>query len=87
LNIGRLDSVLQKGAVDFLGQCVDERGIALELGKSERRPEAPDYRVHQISDDVLSMVEFDLGKEARVARDIGDGEIGQFRLRKQYNLL
>jgi hypothetical protein len=82
LEIGRLNSILQERAVDLLGYRVDESGIALKLGKSEGRPEALDRRVHEIGDDVLRVVEFDPGQEARIAGDIGYGEIGQFRFRK-----
>src|SRR5262249_2599846 len=46
--IGRLDSVLQERAVDLLGHRVDEGGIALKLGKPERRSEALDHRVHEV---------------------------------------
>ena len=37
LEIGRLDNVLQHRAVDLRGRRVDESGVALELGKAERR--------------------------------------------------
>src|SRR5215469_9303393 len=85
LKIGRLDGVLKERAVDLLGHGVDEGGIALKLGKPERWSEALDDRVHEIGDDVLRMVEFDPCEEARIAGDIGDGEIGQFRFRKHHN--
>jgi hypothetical protein len=83
LEIGRLDGILQERAVDLLVYRVDESGIAFELGKSEGRPEALDHRAHEIGDDVLRMVEFGRGEEARIAGNIGDDEAGQLRRRKQ----
>jgi len=67
--------VLQERTVDVLGDRVDEGGIALELGKAKGRSEALDHRVHEIGNDVLRMVEFDRGEEARIAGDIGDDEV------------
>src|SRR5262249_21967508 len=86
LKIGRLDSVLEERAVDLLGHGVDEGGIALELGKSEGRSEAFDHRVHEISYNILPVVELDTSEETRIAGDIGDHEVGRFRLRKHRNL-
>ena len=80
LEIGRLDSVLQHRAIDLRGHGVDESGVALEFGKAEGRSKALDHRVHEIGDDVLRVVELDPSEEARIARDIGDCEIGQFRV-------
>ena len=75
LEIGRLDDVLQERTVDILGDHVVEGGIALELGKATGRSEALDHRVHEIGNDVLRMVEFGRGEEARIAGDIGDDEV------------
>src|SRR6516164_8186168 len=85
LKIGRLDGILQERAVDLLGHGIDEGGIAFKLGKPERRPEALDHRVDEIGDNVLRVVEFDPRKKARIAGDIRDREIGQFRFRKHRN--
>jgi hypothetical protein len=86
LEIGRLDRILQHRAVDLRGHRVDESGVALELGQAEGRPQALDHGVHEVGDDVLGVVEFDPGKKARIAGDIGDDEAGGFRLRKHCNL-
>jgi hypothetical protein len=86
LEIGRLYNNLQHRAVDLRGRRVDESGVTLELGKAERRPQTLDYRVHEIGNDILRMVELNASEEARITRDVGDCEIGQLGLRKHCNL-
>jgi hypothetical protein len=49
------------------------------------RPETIDHRIHEIGNDVR-VVELNSGEEARIARNIGDDEVGRFRLRKHCNL-
>ena len=75
LEIGALDRVLQKRTVDLLGHCVNECGVALELGEAKRGPQSLHHRVHEIGDDVLRVLELDRREEAGVAGDIGDREI------------
>src|SRR5262249_6516530 len=55
-------------------------------GKAEGRSKALDHPVHQIGNDVLRVVELNTSEEARIARDIGDNEVGRFRVRKHRNL-
>jgi hypothetical protein len=73
-----LDGVLKQRSVDPVGDRVDKNSIALEFGKSERRPQGPHHRVHQVGYDILGVVEFDTCEKAGIAGDIGDGETGGF---------
>ena len=74
--VAALDRVLQQRSVDALGDRVDERRVAFELGQAEHRPDVRDHRAHQVGQDVLGMVELRSGKEAGVAGDVGDDEAG-----------
>ena len=56
--IGLLDRILQERPVDPVGERVNERRVAFELGEAERGPERPDQRIHDVSDDVLGVIEF-----------------------------
>ncbi len=79
--IRSLGGILEKRPVDLVGQRIDERRVAFELGEAERRPERPDQRIHDVGDDVLRVVEFDAGHEVGIAGNVGDDETGRFRLR------
>ena len=85
--IGLLDRILQERPVDFVGERIDESGVAFEFGQTERRTQRLEQRVHDVGDDVLGVVEFDAGHEIRVAGNVGDHETGQFRLRKHGDFL
>jgi hypothetical protein len=74
---GLLDGILQQRAVDLGGGRVNERRVAFEFREAERRTQRPDQRIHDVGDDVLGVVEFDAGHEARVAGDVGDRETGR----------
>ena len=74
--VAALDRVLELRPVDRLGDRVDERRVALELGELERRPERRHDRRHQVGQDVLGVVELGAGEEAGVAADVGDDEAG-----------
>ena len=76
--VGALDGVHQRRAVDGLGDDVGERGVAFELGQPEGRPEAADDRVDEVGEDVLRVIELDPGEIAGVAGDVGDDETGGF---------
>ena len=71
-----LDRILEERSVDLVRGRVDERRVALELGETERRTQRPQQRIHDVGDDVLSVVEFDARYEACVARNVGDHETG-----------
>ena len=76
--IAVFDGVLEGRAVDGVGDEVGKGSVALELRESEGRPERPDDRVRQVSQDVLCMVQLDTGDIARVPADIGEHEAGGF---------
>jgi hypothetical protein len=84
--IGLFDNILQHRAVDFRGRGVNESGVAFELGEAEGRPKALDHRIHEIGNDILGVVELDPGEEAGVTGDIGDDEVGRFRVREHCDL-
>ena len=83
--VGSLDGVLQERPVDLVRDRIDEGGVAFELRQAKRRAKSPDHRVHEVGDDVLGVVEFDAGKKAGVAGNIGDDETGGFWFRKHRN--
>jgi hypothetical protein len=51
----------------------------------ERRTQRADDRVHEIGEYILRVVEFDAGKIAGIAGDVGDQETGAFRLGQHGN--
>ena len=66
--VAALDRVEQHRPVDRLGGHVRERGVALELGQPEVGPERGDDRADQVGQDVLRVVELDVGEVARCSR-------------------
>ena len=68
------DRLLERGSLDGRRHHVGERGVALELGELEHRPEAADDGRHEVGEDVLGVVELDPGEIAGVATDVGDDE-------------
>jgi len=77
------DAVLEGRPVELGRDHVDERGVALELGQPEGRPQAPDDDIGEVGQDVLGVIELDTGEVARVPADVGDdetGRIGSFQL-------
>ena len=73
--------------VDLVGDRVHEGGVAFELGEAERGPERPHQSIHDVGDDVLSVIELDAGHEARITGNVGDRETGRFRLSKHRGAL
>jgi hypothetical protein len=74
--IRRLDCILRERSVDLVGGRVDECRVALGFGETERRTERSQQRVHDVGDDVLTVVEFDAGYEFCIAGNVGDHETG-----------
>ena len=74
--VAALDRVLQERAIDGLGDRIDERRVAFELGQAEHRPDVRDHGAHQVGQDVLGMVELGPGQEAGVSGDVGNDEAG-----------
>ena len=81
--VGPLDRLLQRRALDRRRDDVGEGGVALELGQAQHRPQAADDRRDEVGEDVLGVVELDAGEVAGVAADVGDDEAGRFRLADQ----
>ncbi len=74
-----LDRVEKHRPVDLLGRRESEGGVALELGQPEVGPERRDDGTGEIRQDVLGVVQLDVGKVARVPGNIGDQEAGGLR--------
>ena len=74
--VAALDGVEEHRAVDRLGGHPGERGVTLELGQPEVGPQRRDDRADQVGQDVLGVIELDVGEVARVAGDVGDQEAG-----------
>ncbi len=72
--IASFDRVEEHRPIDRLAQREGERGIALELGQPEIRPERGDHRADEVGQDVLSVLELHVGQVAGVAGDVGDQE-------------
>ena len=56
-----------------------EGRVAFELGQPEVRPERRDDGADEVGQDVLRVVELDVGEVAGVAGDVGDQEAGGLR--------
>ncbi len=56
-----------------------EGGIALQFGQPEVGPERRDDGADEVREDVLGVVQLDVGEVARVAGDVGDQEAGGLR--------
>ena len=77
--VAALDGVEQHRAVDRLGRHPGERGVAFELGQPEVRPERRHDRADEVGQDVLRVIELDVGEVAGVAGDVRDQEAGGLR--------
>ncbi len=77
--VAPLDRVEEHRPIDPLGCRVGEGGIALELRQPEVGPECRDDGADEVRQDVLRVVQLDVGEVARVAGDVGDQEAGGLR--------
>ena len=77
--VAALDGVEEHRAIDRLADHVRERGVAFELGEPEVRPQGGDDGADQVREDVLRVLELDIGEVARVPGDVGDQEAGGLR--------
>ena len=77
--VAALDRVEEHRPVDRLGRREGECGIALELGQPEVRPERRDDGADEVREDVLGVVQLDVGEVAGVPGDVGDQEAGGLR--------
>ena len=77
--VAALDRVEEHRPVDPLGRHERECGIALELGQPEVRPERSDDGTDQVREDVLCVVQLDVGEVACVSGDVRDQEAGGLR--------
>src|SRR4051812_3184556 len=77
--VAALDRVEQHRAVDRLRRHEGEGGVAFELGETEVRSERRDDRADEVRQDVLRVIELDVGEIPRVAGDVGDQETGSLR--------
>ena len=77
--VAALDRVQQHRPVDLLGGHRHEGGVALQLGQTEVGAERRDDGADEVGEDVLGVVQFDVGEVARVSRDVGDQEAGWLR--------
>ena len=80
--VAALDGVEEHRAVDPLGGHVREGGVALELGQPEVRPERADDGADEVREDVLRVVQLDVGEVAGIPGDVGDQEAGRLRARE-----
>ena len=85
--VAALDRVEEHRPVDRLADHVGERGIAFELGEPEVRPKRRDDGADEVREDVLRMVQLDVGKVARVPGDVGDEEAGRSGLGADHRTL
>ena len=53
-----------------------------EFREPKRRAQAPDDRVHHVGNDIVCMVELDVGEKGGVAGDVGNHETCGFGFRK-----
>ena len=74
-----LDRVEKHRPIDLLGRHVHEGGVTLQLRQPEIGPERCNDRAHEVSKDVLGVVQLDLGEVAGVPGDVGDQEAGRLR--------
>ena len=77
--VAALDGVQEHRPVDGLDRREGERRITLELGQPEARPERRDDGADEVREDVLGVVQLDVGEIARVSGDVGDQEAGWSR--------
>ena len=77
--VAALDRIQEHRPVDGLAQRVGEGGIALELGQPEPRSQRGHHRSDEVRQDVLRVLELDVGEVAGVPGDVGDQEGGGLR--------
>src|SRR4029079_14063540 len=77
--IAALDRVEQHRAVDRLGRHLGQSGVALQVGGAKVRTKRRDDGADEVRQDVLRVVELDVGEMARVAGDVRDQEAGGLR--------
>src|SRR6188508_2304143 len=80
--VAALDRVEQHRPVYVLNTHGGECGVSLELGQAEVGPQGGHYRADQVSQDVLRVIQLDVGEVAGVAGDVGDNEAGGLRSRR-----
>ena len=80
--VAALDRVEQHRPVDVLNTHGGECGVSLELGQAEVGPQGAHDRADQVRQDVLRVIQLDVGEVAGVAGDVGDDEAGGFRSRR-----
>ena len=77
--VAPFDRVEEHGPVDPLDHREGEGGVALQLGQPEVGPQRRHDGTDQVREDVLCMVQLDVGEVAGVAGDVGDQEAGGLR--------
>ena len=72
--VAPLDHVEEHRPVDLLERREHEHSVALDPRQPEVWPQGRDGHTEEVREDVLSVVEFDVGEVARVSGDVGDQE-------------
>jgi hypothetical protein len=72
--VAALDGVEEHRPIELLDRRERESGIAFELGQPEVRAERGNHRADEVGEDVLGVVELDVGEVAGVSGDVGDQE-------------
>ena len=80
--IAAFDGVEEHGSVELVGGHERERGIAFELGQSEIGPQRRHHRADEVRQDVLRVVQLDVGQISGVAGDVGNQKAGGLRDRE-----
>jgi hypothetical protein len=70
--VAALDGVEQRRAVDPLRGHVREGSVPLELGQPEARAQGRDDGADEVGQDVLRVLDLDVGEVPGVARDVSD---------------
>ena len=66
--VAALDGVQQHRPVDGLADGVGEGRVALELGQPEAGPQGGDHGADEVGEDVLGVIELDVGEIPGVTR-------------------
>ena len=77
--VAALDRVEEHRPVDLLSRREHERSIALKLGQPEVGPQRGDDHADEVREDVLRVVQLNVGEVAGISGDIGDQEAGELR--------
>ena len=80
--VAALDRVEQHRPVDGLSIHRGECGVTLELGQAEVGPQRGHDRADQVRQDVLRVIQLDIGQIAGVAGNVGDEEACGLRSRR-----